>query len=71
MVEDPYSLYHFRLGRCFAAAESSFVPASAALNSFATFCEIPTFFANFIEWAAAAMNRACFSDFDGMAGPDQ
>jgi hypothetical protein len=39
---------------------------SAAWNSFATFCGIPTFLANFGLWAAACMVRACFFEVLGI-----
>ena len=41
--------------------------ASAWLNSLATETGMPTFLANFGSCAAAAMSRACLTDFEGMA----
>lgn len=46
------------------------VPASAALNSFATLAGTPTFFAKAGLCAAAAIRRAWAGDFEGMVGLD-
>src|SRR5262249_38501702 len=43
------------------------VLASARLNSFATDCGMLALLAKAGLWAAAAINRACFGDVEGMA----
>lgn len=50
----------------FMAFFKSLPPLSALLNSLATFIGMPTFLANSLECAAAAMRRACFADLLGI-----